>query len=163
MTLILTVQALNCGVMMVARDVGRRCRMAGSMLIPSVRYKDAHAAIEWLERVLGFERQAVYEGPDETVAHAQLTFGGTGMLMLGSASNRGPQTESYALPDEIGRRVTSVPYLVVKDCLPMWKRVKAEKAEVVMELKEMEYGGKAFTVKDPEGYMWSVGEYDPWT
>ena len=31
-----------------------------------------------------------------------------------------------------------------------------------MELKEMEYGGKAFTVKDPEGYMWSVGEYDPW-
>jgi hypothetical protein len=26
----------------------------------------------------------------------------------------------------------------------------------------MEYGGKAFTVKDPEAYLWSVGEYDPW-
>jgi len=26
----------------------------------------------------------------------------------------------------------------------------------------MEYGGKAFVVKDPEGYVWSVGEYDPW-
>ena len=134
----------------------------GSALIPSVRYKDAHAGIAWLERVLGFERQAVYDGPEGTVAHAQLTFGGTGMLMLGSASNTGPQTESYVLPEEIGRRVTSVPYLMVKDCVPLWERVQAEGAEVVMELKEMEYGGKAFTVKDPEGYMWSVGEYDPW-
>jgi len=26
----------------------------------------------------------------------------------------------------------------------------------------MEYGGKAFSVQDPEGYLWSVGEYDPW-
>jgi uncharacterized glyoxalase superfamily protein PhnB len=123
---------------------------------------DAHAAIDWLERVLGFERQAVYEGADDTVAHAQLTFGGTGMLMLGSASNGGPQGDSFALPETIGRKVTSVMYLVVKDCAPMWERVKAENAEVVMELKEMEYGGKAFTVKDPEGYVWSVGEYDPW-
>ena len=31
-----------------------------------------------------------------------------------------------------------------------------------MELKEMDYGGKAFSVRDPEGYLWSVGEYDPW-
>jgi uncharacterized glyoxalase superfamily protein PhnB len=158
MKLILTVQALNRGVMMVAW----RCNMSGSMLIPSVRYEDAHAAIEWLERVLGFERQAVYEGPDETVAHAQLTFGGTGMLMLGSASNESPHPHLNARPAEIGGRVTSPMYLVVKDCAPLWKRVKAEKAEVVMELKEMDYGGKAFAVKDPEGYMWSVGEYDPW-
>ena len=154
----LTVQIVNRGAMMFAR----RWIMAGSMLIPSVRYKDAHAAIEWLERVLGFKRQAVYEGPDETVAHAQLTFGGTGMLMLGSASNAGPLREMYALPEEMGGRVTSPLYLVVDDCTPVWKRVKAEGAEVVMELREMEYGGKAFTVKDLEGYMWSVGEYDPW-
>jgi len=135
--------------------------MSGSMLIPSVRYKDAHAGIEWLVRVLGFEKQAVYEGPDDTVAHAQLTFGGTGMLMLGSASNKGPLSPAYAMPQEIGGRVTSPLYLIVKDCTPVWERVKAAKAEVVMELKE--YGGKAFTVKDPEGYLWSVGEYDPWT
>jgi len=136
--------------------------MAGSMLIPSLRYKDAHAAIVWLERVLGFQRQAVYEGPDDTVAHAQLTFGKTGMLMLGSVTNGGPIRDMYALPEEVEGRVTSVLYLVVKDCVPVWERVKTERAEVVTELKEMEYGGKAFTVKDPEGYMWSVGEYDPW-
>ena len=26
----------------------------------------------------------------------------------------------------------------------------------------MDYGGKAFSVRDPEGYLWSAGEYDPW-
>ena len=59
-----------------------------------------------------------------------------------------------------GRR--SLKRLVVADCAPVWERAKAAGAEVVMELKEMEYGGKAFSVRDPEGYLWSVGEYDPW-
>jgi len=65
-------------------------------------------------------------------------------------------------PEEIGGRVTSPLYLIVKDCVPVWERAKAAGAEVAMELKEMEYGGKAFSVRDPEGYLWSVGEYDPW-
>jgi uncharacterized glyoxalase superfamily protein PhnB len=133
----------------------------GSVLIPGLRYKDAHAAIAWLERVFGFERHAVYEGPEGTVAHAELQFG-TAMIMLGSATNPGPYTHLYATPQEIGGRVTSALYLVVKDCAPVWERAKAAGAEVAMELKEMEYGGKAFSVRDPEGYLWSVGEYDPW-
>jgi uncharacterized glyoxalase superfamily protein PhnB len=32
----------------------------------------------------------------------------------------------------------------------------------MMEMKTIEYGGKAVTVRDPEGYLWSVGEYSPW-
>ena len=136
--------------------------MAGSMLIPSVRYREAQAGIAWLERVFGFERKAVYDGPEGTVAHAELTFGGSGMLMLGSASNASPHPEWNATPGEIGGRVTSPMYLVVKDCVPLWERAKAEGAEILMELKEMDYGGKAFAVRDPEGYQWSVGEYDPW-
>ncbi len=145
------------GAMMFAMSETR----SGSMLIPSVRYKDAHAAIAWLERAFGFERHAVYDGPEGTVAHAELRFG-TGMIMLGSASNPGPNRHFYAMPAEIGGRVTSPLYLIVKDCVPVWERAKAAGAEVVMELKEMEYGGKAFSVRDPEGYLWSVGEYDPW-
>jgi uncharacterized glyoxalase superfamily protein PhnB len=133
----------------------------GSVLIPGLRYKDAHAAIAWLERAFGFERNAVYEGPGGTVAHAELRFG-NGMIMLGSATNPGPYRHLYATPQEIGGRVTSPLYLVVPDCDPAWERAKAAGAEIVMELKEMEYGGKAFSVRDPEGYLWSVGEYDPW-
>lgn len=52
-------------------------------VIPCLRYRDAPAAIEWLCRVLGFEKQLVVPNPDGTIAHAQLSFG-NGMIMLGS-------------------------------------------------------------------------------
>jgi len=132
-----------------------------SVVIPSFRYKDAHAAIDWLERALGFTRKAVYDGPDNTVGHAELVFGNS-MIMLGSASNASPMKSMLATPAEIGGRVTSAMYLVVADCDPIHAKAKAAGADFVQEMRTMDYGGRAFTVRDPEGYMWSVGEYDPW-
>jgi len=132
---------------------------AGSTLIPSLRYRDAHAAIAWLERAFGFEQHVVYGGPNGTVGHAELRFG-TGMIMLGSASNPNPYPQFNATPAEIGGRVTSP--LIVPDCEPVYASAQAAGAEIVMELRTMDYGGKAFTVRDPEGYTWAVGEYDPW-
>ena len=134
---------------------------SGSMIIPSLRYKDAHAAIEWLVRAFRMQKQAVYDGPDGTVAHAQLTYG-TGMVMLGSSTNASPHGHLYATPAAIGGRVTSPLYLIAEDCEAMYASAKAAGAEVVMELTTMDYGGQAFTVLDPEGYLWSVGQYDPW-
>ena len=135
--------------------------MNGSTVIPSFRYRDAHAATAWLCDVLGFHRNAVYPGPENTVAHAQLTLG-NGMIMLGSASNPNQTPQYSAHPEDTGGRVTSSVYLVVPDCNPVYARVQAAKAQIVAELRTMEYGGQAFAVRDPEGYMWSVGEYDPW-
>ena len=134
----------------------------GSTLIPSLRYRDAHAAIEFLERAFGFVRHAVYPGENNTVGHAELRHG-SGMVMLGSASNPSPSTRWQTTPGEIDGRVTSPLYLIVPDCQPVWDSAKAAGAEVVMQLQTMEYGGQAFTVRDPEGYSWAVGEYDPWT
>ena len=132
---------------------------AGSTLIPSLRYRDAYAAIEWLERALGFVRHAVYPGPDNTVGHAELRHGG-GMIMLGSASN--PNGEHFVSPAEAGNRVTSSLYLIVADCEPVYASAQAAGAEILMDLRTMDYGGKAFTVRDPEGFQWAVGEYNPW-
>src|ERR1700686_3822047 len=54
-----------------------------STIMPTMRYHDAPAAIEWLCQVFGFARHAVYANPDGTIGHAELTLGG-GMIMLGS-------------------------------------------------------------------------------
>ena len=135
--------------------------MDGSIVIPSLRYKDAPAAIAWLEQTFGFERHAVYDGPDGTVAHAELRFGNS-MVMLGSASNESPLRHLYLTPAEIDGRVTSPLYLIVKDCTSVYAQAVAAKADIIVEMKTMEYGGKAFTVRDPEGYLWTVGEYSPW-
>ena len=137
-------------------------RPTGSTLIPSLRYRDANAAIVWLERAFGFVRHAVYPGYDNTVGHAELRHG-SGMIMLGSATNPSPHAHFYATPAEIEGRVTSPLYLIVPDCEPVYASAREVGAEIVMELKTMDYGGKAFTVRDPEGYLWSVGEYSPWT
>ena len=135
--------------------------VAGSTVIPSLRYRDAHAAMDWLCRVFGLSRNAVFENPDGTVAHAQLTLG-HGMVMLGSAQNEGPHAEYMAHPAEVGGRQTGVLYLVVADCDPIYAAVQAEGARIIQQLHEPDYGGKAFSCLDPEGYFWAVGTYDPW-
>jgi uncharacterized glyoxalase superfamily protein PhnB len=132
-----------------------------STIIPGMRYRDAHAAIDWLVRAFGFEKKAVYNGPNGTVAHAELTFG-NGMIMLGSVNNGSPYAHLQVQPGEIGGRETQTPYLVVGDAAAIYATAKAAGAEFTMDLAEMSYGGKAFACKDPEGHHWSIGEYDPW-
>lgn len=134
--------------------------MTQSTLIPSLRYRDAHAAIDWLERALGFVRHAVYAEGD-TVQHAELRHG-SGMVMLGSSTNPSPHPHLQAVPADIDGRATSSLYLVVADCDPVWRSAQAAGAEVLDPLRSMDYGGRSFSVRDPEGYQWSVGEYDPW-
>ncbi len=47
-----------------------------------MRYANAPAAVDWLEKAFGFSRQMVVSGPDGTIAHAQLTCA-SGMILLG--------------------------------------------------------------------------------
>ena len=132
-----------------------------STVIPGMRYRDVLAMIAWLERAFGFQKHAVYMSGETTVAHAQLTFG-NGMIMLGSVDNGSESSTRMAQPDEIGNRETQSAYLIVSDCAPVYATAKTAGAEILQELKAMNYGGKAFTCRDPEGHIWSIGEYDPW-
>ena len=50
---------------------------AASAIIPCLRYRDAHAAIAWLEQAFDFKPQAVY-ADGAIVYHAQLDYGGRG-------------------------------------------------------------------------------------
>jgi uncharacterized glyoxalase superfamily protein PhnB len=133
-----------------------------STVIPAFRYRDAPAAIDWLCRALGFEKHAVYPNPDGTIAHAQLTFG-NGMIMLSSVIEGSPFSEHMRQPAEIGGAETQVPCLIVDDTDAVYASAKAAGAEMLMDIADMGYGGRAFTCRDPEGHLWSVGSYDPWS
>ena len=132
-----------------------------STIIPGLRYRDALKMIDWLQQAFGFEQQAVYMAGDTTVAHAQLTFG-NGMIMLGSVDNNSRIAPLIVQPDETGNSPTQNTCLIVSDCEPIYSSAKAAGAEMVLDLVQTEYGGKAFTCRDPEGHLWSIGEYDPW-
>ena len=73
---------------------------AHSTIIPALRYRDARAAIDWLCKILGFERHAVYDGPNGTIGHAELKLGG-GMIMLGSQKDD-EYGRDFKSPAELG-------------------------------------------------------------
>ena len=62
-------------------------------IVPCLRYDNAPAAIKWLVDVFGFEEHLVVPGENDTIVHAQLSFG-PGMIMLGSDKNDGFGTSS---------------------------------------------------------------------
>ena len=131
-------------------------------IIPCLRYRDAPKAIEWLCRTFGFEKQLVVPNADGTIAHAQLSFG-NGMIMLGSVLE--VETEFGRLikqPDEIGGFETQSAYVVVSDADEIYARAKAAGAEIVIEIKDEDYGGRDFSCRDLEGHLWNIGTYDPW-
>jgi uncharacterized glyoxalase superfamily protein PhnB len=129
-------------------------------VIPCLRYRDAPAAIEWLCRVFGFEEQLVVPNEDGTIAHAQLSFG-NGMIMLGSASDSG-FGRLMKLPDEIGGAETQTAYVVVSDADLVYRQAKEAGAEILLDIKDEDYGGRGFTCRDLEGHIWNFGTYDPW-
>jgi uncharacterized glyoxalase superfamily protein PhnB len=133
---------------------------ANSTVIPGMRYRNAPAAIDWLCATFGFERQLVVPMPDGSIAHAQLRLGG-GMLMLGSIYDS-EFGRHITQPDEIGGKETQAAYLLVADADAVYARVKANGGEIVIEIKDEDYGGRGFTCRDPQGHIWSVGTYNPW-
>ncbi len=137
---------------------------AGSTAISALLYRDAPAAIDWLCEVFGFARRMVCEGDKPgVIAHAELTLGGRGMIMLGSTGKGGEYEKHIKQPDEIGGVETQSQYLVVPDADVVYGRAKEAGAEIVIDIRDEDYGGRGFSCKDPEGHLWYVGTYDPWS
>lgn len=132
----------------------------GSIIIPCLRYRDARAAIAWLERAFGFRAQAVYAEGD-LVYHAQLVYG-TGMIMLGSVDNGGEWGKLVVQPDEIGGRETQSACVIVTDPDAHYARAVAAGAELVIDIADQDYGGRGYACRDLEGHLWWFGSYDPW-
>lgn len=131
-----------------------------STLIPGHRYRNAKAAIDWLKAVFGFEFQALYEGDNGVVNHAELTLG-NGMIMLGTGKDD-EFGRGFKMPDELGGVQTCSLYIVVTDADAAHARAVAAGAVVVRPLQDTPYGSREFTVRDPEGHTWTAGTYDPW-
>ena len=129
-------------------------------IVPTLRYRDAPAAIDWLERAFGFRKHFVVPDGEGGVAHAQLTFG-NGMIMLSSARDDafGRLQRPLASRDA---PVSQSPYLIVTDVDVHHARALAAGAEIVEAPEDRDYGGRGYGCRDPEGNLWSFGSYDPW-
>jgi uncharacterized glyoxalase superfamily protein PhnB len=124
--------------------------------IPFLAYDDARAAVSWLEAAFGFEQSALHETPDGRVAHAEMCFGDS-MVMLGSAfeNDWGMRT-----PHELGG-VNQGVYVIVDDIDGHHEQARSRGAEIVRPLADTDYGSREYMARDPEGNIWSFGTYRP--
>jgi uncharacterized glyoxalase superfamily protein PhnB len=121
-------------------------------IFPVLKYEDAHAAMDFLERAFGFERHAAYDGENGEVAHAELKLGDE-FVMLGSTGKGDERFNQGA-----GRYSL---YVVVDDPDAHHARAKEAGATIERELTDQDYGSREYTARDPEGNLWSFGTYRP--
>ncbi len=131
-----------------------------STVIPTLRYWNAPQMIDWLCETFGFARHLVVEDGSRGIAHAQLTLG-AGMIKLGTARDD-VFGQLQGTPAGLGG-TTQSPYVVVADADAVYAKAKAAGAEIVMPIRDEDYGGRHFSCRDPEGHLWNFGSYDPWS
>ncbi len=122
-------------------------------IFPALRYKDAPAAIEWLNKAFGFEKKFVVPGDVDTVAHAELRLG-AGLIMMGSEGKPDPKNPWAAA--EYGT------YVVVPDIDAHHARARAAGARIERPPADTDYGAREYSVRDCDGHLWSFGTYDPY-
>lgn len=116
----------------------------------TLRANDAPRLIEFYRGVLGFILAARY-GEGDVVDHAQLNWPeGSGGVMLGSHRH---DAEYAHTPGTAGA------YIVTADPAGLYARILQHDVDVVRSLCETPYGATEFTVRDPEGNLWSFGDY----
>lgn len=129
-------------------------------IIPTLRYRDAASAISWLCGTFGFAEHLVVAGEGNHIEHAQLTFG-NGMIMLSSV-REDEFGKLQAPPGTANEIVCQSPYIIVQDIDEHYRHAVETGARIVMPLTAEDYGGKNYSCRDPEGYLWNFGNYDPW-
>lgn len=125
----------------------------GGGIWAGVFYDDALAAIRFLVDVFGFEEQLVVTGPDQrTVVHSQLRWPEGGVVQVGTYDPGNVFTHPP------GQQAL---YVVTADPASVWERCRPAALDVVRQPAAPDHdpGGMSFTVRDPEGNIWSFGTY----
>lgn len=121
---------------------------------PILSYSDAPAALAFLAEAFGFEERAVHRRSSDAsiIEHAEMRWPLGGGIMFGTAGKD---------DSPFGRRApgTDSVYVVCDDPDTLFDRAVAAGATVERGLVDEDYGSRGFTVRDPEGNLWSFGTY----
>ncbi len=125
------------------------------VIYPVLSYRDAPAAIAWLERAFGFEKLMAMAGPDGSITHAELRLG-AGVIMLGTVQ----EAQGWRSPRDLPA-VNQTLYVYVADPDAHHAHAQAAGAEILRGPEDTDYGSREYSAKDLEGHHWSFGTYRP--
>lgn len=119
-------------------------------------YRDAPAAIEWLERVPGFTTTMRFPDDHGGVMHAELRLGDAAIMVFS-------HEEGHERPPRKGDTAGSGAYLSVAedDVDAVHGRALQAGATVVWEPASTEWGNYRCRILDPEGFEWTFGTHRP--
>ncbi len=121
--------------------------------IPSVIYKDNHAALKWLQDAFGFEPSMVLTDAQDNIVHAEMSYG-EGTVMIGS------EFTSWAKsPDSVGGANTQrVHVRLDKGIDEHCAHARQAGAKIVGEPSDQFYGDRVYSAMDPEGHHWTFSQ-----
>jgi uncharacterized glyoxalase superfamily protein PhnB len=120
---------------------------------PLLFYRDAKAALDFLERAFGFETRLLVDDGQGGVIHSESVYQGHVVMVCG------PPPGTYASPLDLGgRRTGSVHVQVPGGIDAVCERARTAGATIEREPEDQPYGDRVFTCLDPEGHSWSFGQ-----
>ena len=128
---------------------------------PHLWVSDLKRSIDWYVETLGLE--VVNWFPDEETATWCQMRKGRAEIMLAVIPDPGTLAENQQHLAEIGRRVSGpgapmALYLHVGDADALHEAALAGGAELIEDIWDPWWGGRQFTVADPDGTWWTVYE-----
>jgi uncharacterized glyoxalase superfamily protein PhnB len=122
-------------------------------LISAIFYRDPRAALAWLEKALGFELVMLIEDDEGRVAHSEMSFGASA-VMVGSE-----WSDDHKSPASVGGKNTQSLHIHIETDLDAhYERARAAGAEILMAPDTQFYGDRTYRLRDPEGHIWTVGQ-----
>ncbi|HWU14577.1 MAG TPA: VOC family protein [Caulobacter sp.] len=126
--------------------------MNRAALTSALCYRDPKAALKFLEAAFGFELVMLIEDSDGNLAHAEIGFGDS-LVMIGTE-----WTEKHRSPASIdGFNTQTVHIHFDGDVDAHCARARAAGAEILMEPADQFYGDRTYRCRDLEGHFWTVG------
>lgn len=123
-------------------------------LSSAVSYQDSKAAFRWLEQAFGFEPLFVLLDADGNLAHSEMGYGGS-TIMIGnewSVDHKSPRSiggkNSQSVHVQLGRG---------EDIDAHCERARTAGADIIAEPETQFYGDRTYRARDPEGHIWTFG------
>jgi uncharacterized glyoxalase superfamily protein PhnB len=125
-------------------------------IVPALRYRDADAGVEFLRSAFGAEEKEIHRDEHGIIRHAELRLSG-GLVMVGPGGRAGLAGRRAGAPAGLDGQ----PLRGRGEPDAHHERAVAAGAKLVRPLEDTGYGSREYSVRDPEGNLWSFGTYDP--
>jgi len=121
---------------------------------PTVFYRDPKAALDWLQRALGFETAMLLTDDAGRIAHCEVSASGAHIGVAGEWE--GPQLGGARMrsPASTGGVCTQFVWLDAPDVDALAARAAAAGGKLAQAPEDQFYGDRTCRILDPEGHVW---------